>query len=211
MMKGTPYMNKKIFFVTIPMQNPADLKPLKYRKEDKGEIFSEPSRFPGIPFLDWSIIGDEEVKLITVRTDDDRKNTEKNYEKFKEELAALSERLGRNIEIDAEIILPHEENREKQIVLLKELCAQYEENSDIYMELTYGTKVTPIGMFSSLTYAEKVKHCNIKSVIYGKYSFKGDIGDLYDVRCLYEMTGIINAAEYLPDGKIESLLGGLWG
>ena len=204
-------MSKKIFFVTIPMLDSEKLKLLKYRKENRGEIFSEPSRFPAIPFLEWSIIGNEEIKLVTVRTDDDRNCTEENYRLFKEELAALSDRLGREITVDAEIVLPHEENREKQILILKKICEQYEENADVFMELTYGTKVTPIGMFSSLTYAEKIKHCNIKSVIYGKYPFMGEVGDLYDVRCLYEMTGIINAAEFLPDEKIESLLGGLWG
>ena len=192
------------------MLNSEMLKSLRYRKENRGEIFSEPSRFPAIPFLEWSILGNEEVKLITIRTDDDNKCTADNYLKFKEELAGLSERIGRKLEIDAEIILPHEENREKQLSLLKELCSHYEKGADVYMELTYGTKVTPIGMFSSLYYAEKVKHCNIKSVIYGKYSFKGDIGDLYDIRCLYDISCIINESEYMTDNKIESILDKLW-
>lgn len=204
-------MKKKLFFVTIPMLDFDKLKLIRYRKEDKGLIFSEPSRFPAIPFLEWSIFGNEDIKIVTIRTDDDKGSTARNYQAFKDELGELSKRLERELTIDAEIILPHEENREKQMHLLKELCSQYEEGTDVYMELTYGTKVTPIGMFSSLTYAEIVKHCNIKSITYGKYPFMGEVGDLYDVLCLYQMTGVINAAEFLPDDTIDSILNDMWG
>lgn len=205
-------MNKKIFFITIPMLPSENLKMIRYRKEDAGELFSEPSRFPGIPMLEWSILGKEEIKIVTVRTDDDAKRTQANYELFKEELASLGKNIDTELKIDAEILLPHSENKDKQMSLLKEICSHFEPDADIYMDITFGTKVTPIGMFSSLVYAEKIMRCNIKSVVYGKYAHNdSSVGELYDVRPLYEMAMLINTADDLPQHSINAILGELWG
>lgn len=211
-LKEMTILRKKIFFITIPMLPSQNLKAIQYRKEDKGVLMSIPTKFPGIVLLDWSVLGDEDVKIVTVRTDDKNGFTPANYELFKQELNALAEIHERKFEISGEIILPHSETKEKQILLAKEICSHFEEDCDIYMDITYGTKVTPIGMFSSLAYAEKILNCDIKSVTYGNYPFDGsNVGDIYDVRCLYELTGLIGACDILPKQDIEEMLKSLWG
>lgn len=205
-------LRKKIYFATIPMQPLESLPRIGYRKEDKGELFSRPSRFPAIPMIDGSLRGAEDVKLVTVRTDDDAGRTATNYALFLEELAELSKELERELNVGAEIIIPHSENRKKQISFLKEICGQYEQNADVYMDITYGTKVTSTAMFSSLVFAEKLCGCNIRSVTYGKYAHDGgNCGELYDVRPLYEMAMLINAANYLEEDQVRGLLESLWG
>ena len=120
--------------------------------------------------------------------------------------------MGINLPITDVLILPHEETREKQIELFRRIAAYYETDFDIYLDLTYGTKVTAIGIFSSLVYAEKVKHCNIKQIVYGKYAHDGsDIGNLYDLKYLYELNMIIHEAQYMDQNSIESMLDSLWG
>jgi len=205
-------MKKKVFLVTIPMQDPKNLKEIKYRKGNRGQLFSEPTHFPAIPFLEWNVYGSEDVKLVTIRTDDDNDFSILNYQTFKEELKDLSNRLGAEIIIDQDIVIPHEETKEKQLSTLKQICECYEEDTDIYMELTYGTKVTPIALFSSLNYAEKVKHCQIKSIIYGKFPHNGSsIGEIYDVRCLYDMANLMHATEFMAEKEVGTLLDSLWG
>ena len=205
--------NTKLFFVTIPMLPNDKLKLIPYRKEDRGEILSEPSRFPGIVMLENCILENEPVRIVTIRTNDDNKCTESNYALFKEELAALSIRLERKqaLEIDKEIFVEHSENREKQIRLFKSICECYREDDDVYMDITYGTKVTTSCMFSTLTYAERIAKSNIKGVYYGKFPF-GDAttGDLYNVRCMYELAMLANAVDFTTKKNFDELLNKLW-
>jgi len=203
---------KKQFYVSISMLPKNKITEVRYRKESRGEIFSDPYHFPALPMLDWNIFDDDDVEIIAVMTDDDNGNSANNFELFQEEMKKVSENVGRKLRIDKTIVLPHREDREKQIEMFKKVCATFREESEIYMDITYGTKITSCGLFSALTYAEKVRHCNIKSIFYGKYPYNGaTIGEIYDVRCLYEMSALIHAADYFPSEKIDSLLNTLWG
>jgi len=203
---------KKIFFCSMPMLDANGLKKISYYKDDCKDVISRATRFPSIVMLDWSVIGNEDVKIVMVKTDDDNNRTAANIELFNQELVELSNDLGVDLKIDATVTLPHEENREKQISLFKEIASHFEEGADIYMDVTYGTKMTSIGMFSSLVYAEKVKKCNVKSVVYGKYSHNGgEFGNFYDVRSMYEIAMLINSVDHLPANDIDSIIGTLWG
>lgn len=197
---------------TISMLEKEKLVKLNYRKGNDGEFFFEPCSFPSIPMIEDGLLGAGDVKIIVIKTDDDNERADFNFKTFCEELEELSNRVGRKLEIDKIIRIPHEETREKQMQFYKELCLSYEEDCEIYMDITYGTKVTPIAMFSSLVYAEKVKNCKIENITYGKYAHNGgDIGNLYDVKSLYEIASIINTADYMSPDKIEVLVNSLWG
>lgn len=209
---GDRKMKKRIIFATIPMLPQENLKKINYRKENTGEFFYEPSRFPSIPMIEDALIGSNDIKIIAVKTDDDNGRADIAYKFFLEELEELSERTGRELKVEKVIHIPHDETTEKQLSLLKEICKCYEKNADIYMDITFGTKVTPIGMFSSLVFAEKVKGCSIKNITYGKFAHNdSNVGNLYNVKFLYDISSIINAADYMPQEKIESLVVGLWG
>lgn len=205
-------MKKRIMIVTIPMLPPENLKKINYRKGNDGEFFFEPSCFPSIPMIEDGLLGAGEVKIVAIKTDDDNNRADVNYKVFCEELEELSKRVGRKLEIDKVIHVPHEETRDKQMQFYKELCLSYEEDCEIYMDITYGTKVTPIAMFSSLVYAEKVKNCEIENITYGKFAHNDStVGNLYDVKSLYEIASIINTADYMSPDKIEVLVNSLWG
>lgn len=194
------------------MLRPEDLKPVCYRKENKGELLSRETRFPCIAMLDANILGNEQIKIVVVKTDDDNRRTQINYQTFKEELGELSRELEMPLDITSEITLPHDESKDKQVALFKEIAEQFDENSEVYMDVTYGSKITSIGLFSALTFAERIMGCSIKSVIYGKYPHNDSkIGDLFDVRCLYELSMLINSADYMPKDSFFNLVDSLWG
>ena len=205
-------MSKKIIFATIPMLEQRSLKRIQYRKENNGELLYLPTSFPSVAMIEGCVTGDDEIKIVVIQTNDDANRSNDNFIKFKTELNELAEEMGINLPITDVLILPHEETREKQIELFRRIAAYYETDFDIYLDLTYGTKVTAIGIFSSLVYAEKVKHCNIKQIVYGKYAHDGsDIGNLYDLKYLYELNMIIHEAQYMDQNSIESMLDSLWG
>ena len=75
------------------------------------------------------------------------------------------------------------------------------------MDLTFGTKLTSIEMFSSLYYAEIVEKCNIKSVVYGQYTSNGSSeGELYDVTRLYHTVRFLDAAAQMDRKCFENLI-----
>lgn len=204
-------MRKKLFFITIPLQGKNQLGKTRYRKEDKGELYSRETSFPGIAMLENCVQGNEDIRIVTVRTAVENGETEKNYEQFKSELSELADEMGRELTISGEILIPHSENRHKQVEFFKELCAQCEPDCDVYMDITFGTKVTSVCMFTLLTYAEKMLCDDICGIYYGKYDhYNNTPGELYNVRSMYDIAALIRSAEHLPQDNINDLLELLW-
>ena len=204
-------MSKKIIFATISIQRKDQLKKLNYHRENTAQCYPIESAFPSIPVIAESVCADDDVSIFPIITDDLAGNSRNNLEVFKAELAELNEKNGWNLQITDLILLPHEENKPKQVQLFREFCEKYEENAEIYMDVTYGTKITSIGIFSTLVYAERVKHCNIRSIIYGKFLHGTEnTGEIYDIKPLYNLNMLIGALD--PNhGDVNALLNALWG
>lgn len=203
---------KKIFFVSISMLPVEKLTPLYYSFE--GEKAADyKTCYPSILQMERNIKPGDEVKIVAIGTDDDNDRTAENFKVFEQELAALSEKLGVELAVSETVKVPHSESKQKLIFLLRNLCAAFEEDSEIYMDVTYGTKVTSIELFTSLVFGAKVKNADIRSVIYGKYTHGENVenGTIYDIRCLYDIANLIYAADHLPEEKIEDLLNQFWG
>ena len=163
-------------------------------------IFEKSSEFcfPGIALLKENISKSTENRIITVRTEDNSGRTADCYGLFIRELNELSIQTGIELAPTKEITVPYSEDRAKEKSFLKELFHAYPEKNHIYMDITYGTKLTAIEMFSSLCYAETALNCNIKSVVYGKYPFDGgNSGELFDVSELYHTVRFMETAAHM--------------
>ncbi len=198
-------MKKKIFVISIPMLPKENLKCIKYRLSET-ELSSK-TCFPGIAMLEKHVPGKAPVKIVTVRTNDDNHRTDECYALFQEELQELSNKLGMKLTISSEIVVPHTETAEKSKHLLRELVTAYEKSGYVYMDLTYGTKLTSIEMFSSLYFAEIFQKCCINAVVYGKYSFDGsENGDLYDVTNLYHTVRFLETGAQMDRASFADLI-----
>ena len=198
-------MKKKIFVISIPMLPLESLKPLRYRFSETE--LSGQTHFPGIAMLEKYASGKAPVKIVTVKTDADNNRTGDCYRLFLKELSELSEQTGISLTIDKEISLPHNESENKSRYLLRELLDAYEKSGYVYLDLTYGTKLTAIELFSSLCYAEIYQKCSIKSIIYGKYSFDGlEEGELYDITKTYHMLRFLETAAHMDRNSFGDLI-----
>ena len=191
----------KQFFATIPIQPATEV---KYDTDFNSNVFL--SCFPSIPMIDMNLEKGDEYSITVIWTDDEDGVAKKNIEVFKKELAEMSERKGITIEVTNYIQVPYEESRSKHIAFFRELCNAFKPDSDVFMDVTLGTKATSISSFASLTYAEDVMNCDIRSIIYAKCNFKQKIGTLYDVRALYELSGLIHSATAMPGIDIDKML-----
>ncbi len=203
---------KKIFFVSISMLPVDRLVPVYYGFEGEESRADYKSCYPSVPLMERNIAKGDEVKIVAVRTDDDNERTAANFAVFEKELAALGKKAGIPLGVSETVTVPHNEDRKKLVLLLRELSAAFEENAEVYMDVTYGTKVTSIELFTSLVYGAKVKGCDIKSVIYGKFNHAdgAEQGTIYDIRCLYDIANLIYAADHLPAEQLDALLDRFW-
>lgn len=206
---------KKQFYVTIPMMNPNPDKdkgqngvvPLKYSFDGKIERGVTISRFPSIPLIKNCLKKDDDYEIIALWTDDVKEYSKINLDNFKKELLILGKDLGiDDLKVTNEIIIPQEESKNKQIQLFKQICNSFSNESEIYMDLTYGTKMSIINEFSTLAYAEKGLNCYVKEIIYGRYVFKGDEGMIFDVKCLYQMNALIQSISHIPNIELGDIL-----
>lgn len=200
-------MAKKQFFATISMLLPQQLKELDYKAEFRKDYSFMPTSSPAIAMIEMYLEPGDEYEIITVRTDDDNDRTKLNYDEFKADLVKLGEKKGMDISITKEIIIPHNESREKHIGFFKELCDSYQPLSDVYMDVTFGSKVTSISLFASLVYAENAMRCNIGDIIYGKFAYgNGNGGELFSIRCLYELKELIHSASLMGNVDVDEML-----
>ncbi len=200
-------MTKKQFFITISMNKPEFLKKVSYVPEFNKNFTPTPVTFPGLAMLEMNLKPDDDYEIITIMTDDVNGRTIINYETFKNELAELSEKLGRELSVTKEIHIPHEESKEKHIKFFRNVCDAFEPFSEVYMDVTYGSKISSISEFASLVYAEKTTRCKIRDVIYGQYNHNdGEEGYLFSVRCVYELKELIQSASMLGNVDIDKML-----
>ena len=202
----------KQFFVTISMQPKDSLAKLNYIPESAPGADLMLSSFPSVPMIEMNLSEGDEYEIYLIYTKDDEVRYKHCYDTFYKELAELSERKGFEIRVTGEVQIPHEESRSKHISFFRDVCRLFKQDADVYMDVTYGTKATSISCFASLTYAEEVMNCDIRSIVYGKYdhSGKGE-GRLYDIRALYELSGLIHSTSSvkgLDVDKIISMFGG---
>lgn len=203
-------MAKKIFFATIPLQPEGKLDKVIYKWGFDGNIDTNQTRFPIIPLIEENVSIGDEVKIVAVKTIDDKKNCDRNIIFLEEELKELSSFLNMDLKINHVIEIEHNENPKKQIWLLKQIAKQFDKKSKIYMDVTYGTKATSTCSFASLAYAEKIMDCEIATVLYGKYTHGMEKGELYNLKSLYELNMIVQSAQFLPKEDVKKFIDELW-
>lgn len=207
-------MKKKLFVITVPRRLREGMKDIRYVVHGREEYITEPGIFPAVPVMEKVAADADEIRVVAVVTEDENGSSEKNLNELREKLDQISLRTGKPIVMAGVVRAANDENREKQVTLFRDICRSYEEDCEVYLDVTYGTKVTSLVMMSTLPYAEKLRDCQIKSVIYGNAFGKSEgdmMGDIYDVRCLYEFSMLMNCVDGLPKESAEKMIEQLWG
>ena len=195
----------KIVFVTLSSIPPEKLKTVSYAREGNTENCSSPTKFPGIALLEHVVRAGDRVKLVMLYQTDADSFWKQNREAFLGELGALSARCGVPLSVSAEIGTPMNLGREHQIELFRKLCAQYEDECEVYLDIGSGAKSVSIVMFASLCYAEKFRLCNIEGI---------DLATpfppaVYDVRSAYELLMFTGTIDGLSTEDADRLINDL--
>ena len=151
--------------------------------------------FPVNGVLARTLKKDDEVKVIMLKKEDIYGNSDINTGKYKEELDRINANIGAKIEYMV-LSTPHNESREVQEKLFKEMIDELADGIEIYADITYGTKSLPIIVFSVLNFALRFFRADIKNIVYGKVDFDKDNNpsnpELFDMTALFYLNSIAN-------------------
>jgi hypothetical protein len=161
--------------------------------EYNGEVI-----FPINGVLARTLKKDDAVKVVLLKKEDLDGNSGKNTGEFMSELDRINSGLGAKIEYKI-LSAPHDESREVQEKLFKEIIGEFTDGAAIYADITYGTKSLPIILFSALSFAERFLKAEIKNIVYGKVDFDKDGNpfnpELFDMTALFYLNSIANTME----------------
>ena len=200
---------KKIVFCNIMMRERLDRFCYKVSGNSTIEYDGEVI-FPINGVLARTLKKGDEVKIVLLKKDDIGGNSGKNVGEYMSELDRINGWIGAKIEYKI-LSSPHDESREVQEKLLKDMVEELTDNIDVYADITYGTKSLPIIVFSVLNFAEKFFKAEIKNIVYGKVDFdkenKPINPELFDMTPLFYLNSITNTMECKDSDTAKKLLG----
>lgn len=165
------------------------------------------SCFPAISMIANADI-EHDDKLIVTPVVTTSGTSEANLKAFLAELTALEERYNVRFTVEEPIRVELKETTAKHIAFFKDVSRSYKKGAELYIDLTFGSKVQAISIFQSLCVAES-NGCHVKEVLYGSYiKSEADAGkgSIYSLRSLYEITQLLNTYSMLPDTDLKKLL-----
>lgn len=203
---------KKIVFCNIMMKERLDR--FRYKVSGNSTIeYDGEVIFPINGVLARTMKRSDDVKVVLLKKEDIHGYSGNNCGAFMSELDKINASIGARIEYKI-LSTPHDESRELQEKLLKEMVAELCEGAAIYADITFGTKSLPILAFSVLNFAEKFFKAEIKNIVYGKVDFDNDEKgeripvnpELFDMTALFYLNSLANTMECKDGESAKKLL-----
>ncbi|MCI6317926.1 MAG: TM1812 family CRISPR-associated protein [Spirochaetia bacterium] len=197
---------KKIIFCPITLQPSESFKAIYDVKQQDffdGSTYSKKIYYPINVALANDLQKDDEVKVVLIRTKDERrKDSDKiykaNLEKFTTEFSEICDSVGAISNIKNPVIIESEfkETRDVFEERFMKFFEVLEDNVEIYADTTFGSRVFSMILMNVLNFAEKFFNAELKSVVYGQTSINnGEASDgiVYDISSLYYLNNITYA------------------
>lgn len=178
----------KKFMTTSPFQQ--TMQSVVYEAvENKKLQMEKETKFPIITLLNAYAEKGERVELFVIRHK--YENSIKNYELLCEEVKELEQEKGFECSITV-IEAEYNEQIEKHLKNFEHLIERIDDGDELYVCMTYGTKVIPIVQMMALNYAFRAKNnTHIGCIAYGKIDFNEKKAEIYDITALFYMDEVV--------------------
>ncbi len=135
---------------------------------------------------------DDDIKVVLLETKAGDKAGSKNAQLFMNELNEVNT-CGASITYE---VIPSEfiETKDKFKDLYKRLIKTFENESELYADVTFGPKSLSLLIFAAMQFGEKFFDCSIGNVIYLKTEFKnGKVDESSQIICDYTPLYMLNS------------------
>lgn len=133
-----------------------------------------------------------------------------NYEKFSSALSNLCKNRGITYKLNT-VNIPVDESTNTHLESFSKLIDRIENGDQLYADITYGTKPTPIVEIMALSYGVQTKDdVSVECICYGEMDHNLKKLKIYDVTSLFYMDEIVNSLAKMkihnPSEVIKSLI-----
>jgi len=180
----------KTVIITVPMKPPEKVEAIQYPMDgDKFIEYEKPVRCPIHGVLAKTLEKGEQVKVIYILTTGENSECEQNKKAFIEELEGTNKEIGAVLSYDT-IEIDFEPTKKTYNKLIIDLAEKIPENTEIYVDTTFGFKAIPLSLFCGLRFVEEFREAIVQYIVYGKVEFKDgkplpETAMLYDITSLY--------------------------
>ena len=182
---------KKTVFVTLMMAD--DMHKRHYSVDGNSFIeYSGEVYYAINAVLAKTLNADDDIKIVLLETKAGDKAGTKNAQLFMNELNELNT-CGANITYE---IIPSDfiDTKDKFKDLYKRLIKTFENEAELYADVTFGPKSLPLMIFAAMQFGEKFFDCTIGNVIYLKTEFKnGKVDEASQIICDYTPLYLLNS------------------
>lgn len=202
----------KIVFATIPIQAVEgphwDPEGYIYKCNDNKNIeYGKKVKFAVNGFLAKTLRKDEKVKVVRILVNS--KDSERNAQLQKEELDAIAEPIDAKIDYQ-EVRTAFDDSGKTIEKRFRDLIDYLEDDCEIVLDMTFGSKTLIPVLFYVLGFAEKFFNADIKNILYDKTEFerfsdgksapKPESCELFDVTSLFYLNSLTSIMQ-APDSK----------
>jgi hypothetical protein len=172
------------------MKPPERVEAIQYPMEgNKAMKYEKPVRCPINGILAKTLKKDEEVKVIYILTTGENSECERNKSAYIEELEGINKEIGAVLSYET-VEIDFEPTKKTYNKLITDLAEKIPENTEIYVDTTFGFKAIPLSLFCALRFVEEFRDAVVQYIIYGKVEFnkvteKPEKPMLYDITSLY--------------------------
>jgi hypothetical protein len=183
---------------------------LKYKVSGNSTIeYNGEVVFPINGVLAKTLKRDDDIKVVLLKKDGIHGNGDINVGEYMKELNTINQGIGAQIDYKV-LSIPHDESRQIQEKLFKDMINEIGEGVQVYSDITYGPKSLPVIAFSAFNFAEKFLKADIKHIVYGKvdYDDKGNQinPELFDMTALFYLNSIASTMECKSASEAKKLL-----
>lgn len=203
-------MEKKKVFITVVAEQ-RTFNAYHYISNSNDSIrYEGKTEYPIFNVIANNVADQAEVEIIAIKFEGVL--FDKNYQVLKRNIAEFEASHKIKIKLTT-IERGIKETEVEHVELFKVLLEKISDNCDIFADITYGTKPTPIIIFAALNYSDKLKkNVEIKNIVYGKIVWgdkeknENDAAFIYDVKKLFYMNSIVdNIASAGEDNAEEAV------
>ena len=180
----------KTVIITVPMKPPKDVEAVQYPVDGNKSIeYEKPVRCPIHGILAKTLKKGEQVKIIYILTMGKTSKAKQNKKEYIKEIDNINKEIGAVLSYDT-IEIDFEPTKKMYNKLITDLAEKIPENTEIYVDTTFGFKAIPLSLFCALRFVEEFRDATVEYIIYGKVEFNPKTGKaqspmLYDITSLY--------------------------
>lgn len=149
--------------------------------------------FPVTRLIEATMDKEDTALVISVRQVNIAEDVNYNFNLLKKDIDSLNIRY--NI---IDLTIPENQESGQLLELFQRIAAKVKPFCNIFADSTFGTKTYPLVLFSILQYAEKVKMCQVQTVIYQEQrrdsiTHRPTGTYLWDISSLFYLTNVVNS------------------